>query len=228
MNNKIKIVKTTLLILLLLTTGTKAVATEWTTYVCYFVDTTSVHITYLRPVAYYECLSSSLKGQASSIMDRFVDYNPVFDYEKLEGDEDNLHVYLKTKALSKIERQELITSLLMHGFDRVTIVFAGATKRTFSKADIDMPFFLPVYFEDMSASNEHFINNAWKMIRLAIEADACRWECDNTVTHIVSKGETVYGIAKQYGILEDELLENNPEINDSPLQIGQKLIIYIK
>ena len=218
--------KPLIIFLFLLTIGTKATATEWTTYVCYFVDTTSYYITYLRPEAHYECLSFSLDNQAYSIMDRFVKYNPNFNYKKLEDKEGNLYVYLETKSLSKIERQELITSLLMHGFDKVTIVFGSGTERTYTKRDIDMPFFLPVYFEDQSLSNDLFIENAWEMIRIAYEADSRYWQQDNTVIHFVEADETIYGIAKRYGILEDELIENNPEIGISPLQIGQELIIY--
>ena len=216
-------------ILFLLTIGTKASATEWTTYVCYFATTTdmqSMPCDYLRPKAYYECLSFSLENQAYSIMDRFVEYNPNFGYKKLEEKEGNLYVYLKTKALSKIERQELITSLLMHGFDKVTIVFGSGTERTYTKRDIDMPFFLPIYFEDQSLSNDLFIENAWEMIRIAYEADSRYWQQDNTVIHFVEARETIYGIAKQYGILEDELIENNPEIGITPLQIGQELVIH--
>ena len=217
-------------ILFLFTIGTKAIATEWTTYFIYQMETTidrlDMPYDYLRPVAHYDCLSFSLENQAYSIMDRLVEYNAAFGYKNLEDKEGNLYVYLKAKALSKIERQELITSLLMHGFKYVTIVFAGGTERTYSKEDIDMPFFLPVYFEDQSLSNDLFIENAWEMIRLAYEADSRYWKEDNTVIHTVEAGETIYGIAKQYGILEDELIENNPEIGISPLQIGQELIIH--
>ena len=152
----------------------KLFATEWTTYVCYFADSTSssyMNIPYLRPVAYYECLSFHLENQAHSIMTKLVNHNPVFNYEKLQDDEGNLSVFLKTMALSDVECQELITSLLMHSFDNVTIVFASGTKKTYSKEDINMPFFLPVYFEDQSLSNILFIRNASEMIQLARKAD---------------------------------------------------------
>ena len=224
-----KNIKYIITILFFLFIQTKTFATEWTTYICFFTDSTSgsqTNITYLRPVAYYDCLSFSLEDQAYSIMEKFVAYHSVFDYEKIEDKGGNLYVFLKAKALSKIERQELITSLLIHGFNKVTLVFAGGTERTYSKKDVCMPFFLPVYFEDQSLSNHLFIRNAWEMIRLAYEADSRYRKEDNTVIHYVQAGETVYGIAKQYGILEDELTENNPEIENSPLQIGQELIVF--
>ena len=47
----------------------------------------------------------------------------------------------------------------------------------------------------------------------------------NAVIHYVEPKETIYSIAKQYGILQEELIENNPELENSILQIGQNLII---
>ena len=164
------------LLSLILTAGsTNSFATEWTTYVCYFADTTSdgaLTVTYLRPEVHYDCLSFSLSDQVYSIMDHFVKYNSVFDYESIEGErDDDLNIYLKTKKLSKVECQELITTLLIHGFKNVTIIFSGGSKRTYSKKDIDMPFLLPVYFKDEDLSNDHFIKNASEMLHLACEAN---------------------------------------------------------
>ena len=156
-----------------LLTGTKIAATEWTTYICYHEDIMYSMVgnqTYLRPVAYYECLSFSLETQAYSIMNRLIEYNSVFDYEKLENKEGgNLQVYLKAKMLSDVECQALIATMLMHGFEYVTIVYAGGKQHKYSKKDINIPFFLPVYFDDQSSSNDRFIQNACEMIQIAYE-----------------------------------------------------------
>ena len=43
---------------------------------------------------------------------------------------------------------------------------------------------------------------------------------DDYVHHIVAAKETVYGLSKQYGISEEELLNLNPEVAESGLKIG--------
>ena len=45
------------------------------------------------------------------------------------------------------------------------------------------------------------------------------------VIHYVEAGETIYSIVKQYEISQEELIENNPELENSILQVGQKLIV---
>lgn len=44
----------------------------------------------------------------------------------------------------------------------------------------------------------------------------------DTRTHQVEKGETIYGIAKKYGITTDRLIELNPSLNDG-LKAGQQI-----
>ncbi|MFV0303874.1 MAG: LysM peptidoglycan-binding domain-containing protein [Moheibacter sp.] len=44
-------------------------------------------------------------------------------------------------------------------------------------------------------------------------------------THNVQAKETVYGISKQYGISQEELINANPFLNERSLQIGDELII---
>lgn len=46
----------------------------------------------------------------------------------------------------------------------------------------------------------------------------------NQVKEVLAK-ETLYGIARQFGISVDELKKNNPVLENQPLQVGQKLII---
>jgi len=46
--------------------------------------------------------------------------------------------------------------------------------------------------------------------------------------HYVETQETIYSITKKYGISQEELVEYNPELKNSILQIDQKLIIPIK
>ena len=43
--------------------------------------------------------------------------------------------------------------------------------------------------------------------------------------HVVEAEEAIYGIAKQYGISQEELIKSNPELENSILQAGQKLVI---
>jgi len=168
-------------------------ATEWTTYFYYQKDSIANFMedyAYLRPVAYYECLSFSMEVQAFRIMEKLVEYNPVFDFEKLEQNEGgNLLIYLKADALSENEHQELIASMLIHGFDNVTIVYAGGNKITYSKKDINMPFFLPVFFQNQSATNEIFIQNAYEMIRCAYEKDIHFLGKEYTVKPFIYAGE---------------------------------------
>lgn len=47
----------------------------------------------------------------------------------------------------------------------------------------------------------------------------------NVIIHYVEPKETLYSIAKQYGISQEELIENNPELKNSTLQAEQQLII---
>lgn len=44
-------------------------------------------------------------------------------------------------------------------------------------------------------------------------------------THTVQPKETVYGISRQYGISQEELIKNNPSISERGLQIGDVLTI---
>ena len=43
-------------------------------------------------------------------------------------------------------------------------------------------------------------------------------------SHIVKKGETLYGISKTYGISQEEIVANNPQISTG-VKVGQELII---
>ena len=47
---------------------------------------------------------------------------------------------------------------------------------------------------------------------------------NNTTMHVVEQGETLYGLAKRYGVTVDELIAANPEA-EKGLKIGQKLSI---
>jgi LysM repeat protein len=51
---------------------------------------------------------------------------------------------------------------------------------------------------------------------------------DNQVIHhIVKSKETVFSIAKKYGVSPSQLDKWN-QLDDKPIQIGQKLVIYIE
>lgn len=47
-------------------------------------------------------------------------------------------------------------------------------------------------------------------------------------THTVQAQETIYGISKQYGISQDDLIKANPFLKDRSLQIGDELNIPVK
>jgi membrane-bound lytic murein transglycosylase D len=44
-------------------------------------------------------------------------------------------------------------------------------------------------------------------------------------THIVSRGDTIYGLARSYGVPEARIFEANPGIKEKALQIGERLLI---
>ena len=46
----------------------------------------------------------------------------------------------------------------------------------------------------------------------------------NTTIHVVEQGETLYGLAKRYGVTVDELIASNPN-SENGIKIGQKLAI---
>ena len=220
-------------ILLFLATGTKTFATEeYTTHICYISDTVIgrsympiEHIEYLKPVIFYDGLAMNLEHKGEIIMSWLADYNSVFEYDSVIADKNCLSVFLKTTKLSVVERQELITSLLLNGCKYVTVIFSNGIERIHSKKDIHTSFFLPVYFYDDLLDDGLFVHNAIELLQI-YETDF--HYCGHKISHIVEAGETIYGISKQYGILQEELIQNNPEIENSPLQVGQELIIYQK
>lgn len=207
--------------------GTKAFATqEETVYICYVADTLTgrsymptEHIEYLRPEIFYSGVPWNLESKGEFIMDWLADYNSVFEYDSVKAEKTHLSVFLKTTKLSEAEHQELIASLLLNGCKYGTIIFSNGTKRTYTKKDISMPFFIPVHFYDELLDDRLFVYNAIELLQI-YKTNDCK--------HIVEAGETIYGIAMQYGISQEELIKNNPEIENTPLQIGQELIIYQK
>ena len=108
---------------------------------------------------------------------------------------------LKIGKLSDTERNELLASLLMQGFKSVRIYLKGEEYgKTYDLRDIDMPFFLPVYFEDQPGENTVFMDNLETMLHIVYEkALQDKW-IGNIFLHEVETGETLYGLAKRYGI----------------------------
>ncbi len=51
-------------------------------------------------------------------------------------------------------------------------------------------------------------------------------QVDMPIVHKVSKGESVYGISKQYGMLVDDLLRLNPSAKDG-IKVGEELVISV-
>ena len=220
--------------LFFLTIGTKAMATEWTSYFIYQATTTEGYIMpldYLRPVTYYECLSFSLGSQSYSIMDKLREYKSVFDYEKLEVTEPSesecISVYLKAKNITNVERNELLASLLMQEFKSVRIYLKGDEQgNRYALSDINMPFFLPMDFEEVYAFD--YYRELLKAASLVLSEKEMQYNLpDSTIWHEVEAGETLYGIAKKYKISQEEIIKYNPHIQDSPLQIGQKIRINL-
>jgi hypothetical protein len=60
----------------------------------------------------------------------------------------------------------VITSLLLNGCRNVTVVFPNGTKSTYSKKDINTPFFLPVHFYDDLSDDGFFIQNTLELLRI--------------------------------------------------------------
>lgn len=52
--------------------------------------------------------------------------------------------------------------------------------------------------------------------------------CDNTITHVIKRGDTIYLLAKSYGTTVPEILMKNPGINPYNLQVGSTLYICRK
>ena len=46
----------------------------------------------------------------------------------------------------------------------------------------------------------------------------------SSFVHIVKKGETLYGLSKTYGILQEDIVANNPQV-ESGLKLGEEIII---
>ena len=49
--------------------------------------------------------------------------------------------------------------------------------------------------------------------------------CDNTIAHVIKRGDTIYLLAKNYGTTVPEILMKNPGINPYNLQVGSTLYI---
>lgn len=63
-------------------------------------------------------------------------------------------------------------------------------------------------------------------IAVSIMPITCYGATPSTSTHTVKKGETIYGISKEYGISIDQLLEYNPSARDG-LKTGQELVLPV-
>ncbi|MBE6309764.1 MAG: LysM peptidoglycan-binding domain-containing protein [Bacteroidales bacterium] len=49
-------------------------------------------------------------------------------------------------------------------------------------------------------------------------------QAPTSFVHIVKKGETLYGLSKTYGVSQDDLIENNPQVLNG-LKLGQEIVI---
>ena len=47
-------------------------------------------------------------------------------------------------------------------------------------------------------------------------------------SYVVKSGDTFYGIAKQYGISLQQLMDSNKSVKPESLQVGTKLVIPAK
>lgn len=52
--------------------------------------------------------------------------------------------------------------------------------------------------------------------------------CENTITHVIKRGDTIYRLAKTYDTTVPEILMNNPRVNPYNLQVGSSLVICRK
>ena len=213
-------IKHLIILLFLLSTGTNAFAAFWQTYICYHLDSAggaSYPYYYLRPEVHYGCYGFGIENITYFLVG--------MEYEKAEEKDGNFKIFLKVNKISNEEKNELITSILMHGFDNVTMVFKNGKEITYTIRDIDMPFFMPVYFENEDfVCSDFFIRNALELIK--IYSEKIELDYKFFIIHIVTKGETLYGISKKYGISQEELIKNNPILKEADLRAGQRLIIY--
>ena len=116
----------------------------------------------------------------------------------------------------------------MQGFKSVRIYLKGNEQgNRYTLSDINMPFFLPVYFEDASLSDIRSIENIEAMYRILCKKELKNNLYNNVILHEVGAGETLYSIAKYYEVSQEEILKYNPILKNSPLQIGQLLTINL-
>ena len=224
-----------IVILLFLTIGTKSFATHMQSFIVYRLDTAycnhighyDIFYEYLRPEVIFGNYGSSRCLNLADFL------GIVIESDKVKYKDGILHsIFIDADELSYIEEKEYITTLLMNGIDEVTIVFKNGTERKYTKKDITLPFFLPVYFgygdtfygDIDDADHEGFIRNALDMMRIVdkqVETDFKYF-----LYHKVAAGETLFGISKRYGISQNEIIKYNPILETSTLQAGQKIIIY--
>lgn len=50
---------------------------------------------------------------------------------------------------------------------------------------------------------------------------------DRVESHIVQKGETIYGLSKRFGVTTEELIAQNPSLRDNGLKAGQTITVTI-
>jgi LysM repeat protein len=84
---------------------------------------------------------------------------------------------------------------------------------------------LGVSVEDIRTANPSVSDGIKPRMRLFFPTDIQTTETGSSsmpLTHIVTKGESIYGIARQYGMTMDELLALNPAASDG-IKIGMRL-----
>jgi spore germination protein YaaH len=58
-----------------------------------------------------------------------------------------------------------------------------------------------------------------------IEAKECQ-RIDETILYIIEEGDVLIGIASKYGLTEEEIIEDNPDIDPKLLVVGDQLVIH--
>ena len=64
-----------------------------------------------------------------------------------------------------------------------------------------------------------------KIITAAMMCVAALGPLKGQTTHKVAAGETLYGLAVNYGVSQEELIKANPGIESSGLKAGQTIVV---
>lgn len=162
-----------------------------------------------------------------------VEYPPEPNRQYVGGGKKNLNVDSKIKIDYTLKSGDVLGSIA-EKFD-VKVADLKTWNNIYDPRRIKAGQKLAVYVDDDKAGNYKKINADMRKktttpdFSLSAIADFTSPEMGKKVEHVVKNGESPYTIAKQYeGVAPDDILKWNSISDARKIQIGQKLIIYVK